>query len=379
MADRDLAKTIQQLKDALPKIQKKVEKFTEIADRLEDAFVTSATKDIYDKLMVKVAEREEQEEALQQLTEAILRIDQIFKGKRWTKEIKVIRKSYDLTRLKMTKNIDKIKAAIARVAKEKIPPHIQRYSKDMWSILDTYIGGSSSFGHDIAFIGKSTLFIHWRKVEGKVDQASKTIYIVLSQEFNNDIKKFGFMKMSVFPDRIEKPPFKEATWYIMNKRAMKGERVPPMAIGLHPSRDKVIGLFDYYGLSKIIIDRPKTNDFKATPKGIKGIREADWNLAMNDDPKKGPVIGKSPIAMFAVRAEHLEKYQGGELNGQVFRPKLDTILKDVMLLYPRRRGLQINVEELKKIDDPTKEEEYVYRLKVRFFQPGILNFVVKGK
>jgi hypothetical protein len=383
MADRDLEKTIQQLKDALPKIQQKVKKFTRIADLLEDAFVTAASKkDIYDKLMVKIAEKAEQEEALQQLTEAIIRIDKIFKGKKWTKELTVLRKSYDIARITMTNNIKKIQDIVAKAAKNKIPPTMNEVSKAMWSVLTTYIGGNISYGYDIAVTSGSTIFLHWMKVEGKVEKSSKVMYIVLSQAMNNMTKILGFLKISVFPDRIEKPPFKAGTWYLRHgKKVPKGEskdsNFSSKAISPQLSRDRVIGLFDAYGLTKLIKTRPKTNIFKATKTGLKHVLNADWVLAVNDDRKKGPVIGKSPVALFAIRMEHLEKMEDEEYTGTVSKVKFNTILKDVALLYPKGRRLKMEVEALEKIDDPTREEDYVYRLRVRFHIPGILDYKIK--
>ena len=78
MSERDLEKTIQQLKDALPKIELKIKYFENLADDLEDAFVVSAAKsdkEIYDMLMDKVAERNEMEKTIQQLGDTIMRVE----------------------------------------------------------------------------------------------------------------------------------------------------------------------------------------------------------------------------------------------------------------------------------------------------------------
>lgn len=380
MADRNLEKIIQQLKDALPMIQKKVDKFTEIANRLDETFVGAAIgKDLYDKLMDRVAEKNEQEEALQQLSEAILRIDQIFKGKKWTKELTVLRKSYELTRLKMEENIKRIDSAVGKMASGEMPEPLTRLSKDMNNILDTYIGGSrvtKDISDTLNFHGKLIVFMKIIKYRVKVDGAGKILYIVLSQEFDSVLKKPRYLKISVFPDRLEKPPFERATWYVNNIKPTKNEAIFPKGATTGISRDRIIGLIDYYGLSAMLSKKIKYKEFNATKNGIMKLKEKDWFFVANDDPKKGPALGKSPIALLGIRAEHLEGYVDDKLSGSVHPTKLMGILKDVAAMYPKGRSVKMDYESPVKVDDPTGEDPYIYKLKIKFYKPGILQFAI---
>ncbi len=379
MVEKNLEKIIQQLKDALPLIEKKIDYFKEIADRIGDAFSSS---DIYDKLLNKIAERKEQEEALEQLTEAILRIDQIFKNKQWSRELVVLRKSYDVARIKLLHNIDKIQNAMNNIAKKRIPDSLRNIGSELWMICDKYLVGST-IGHDMVFNNKNTVFLFYKKIENNVD-GNKKAFIVLSQEFDNTIKKLRYPTVSVFPMRFIKPPYEEGngTWFIRNakvdiKDAKAIRAIHPKSISTLRSFDRILGLLDFYKMSSLISKRPSTNTFKATPSAIAKLKSCEWFLTANEDKRRGPVIGKDPVLVLPIRAEYLEGKEA--YKGKIYKPSLNKIIVDVKELYSKRKNLKINIEEIKKIDDPTMEDPYVYRLQFRFYEPGILEFAYKVK
>ena len=107
------------------------------------------------------------------------------------------------------------------------------------------------------------------------------------------------------------------------------------------------------------------------------LKEKDWFFVANDDPKKGPALGKSPVAILGIRAEHMERYVDDKLSGSVHPTKLKGILNDVAAIYPKGRSIQIDHDDPVKVDDPTGEDPYVWKLKVRFYKPGILPFAIK--
>ena len=386
MVDRNSEKTLQQLKDALPKIEQRIKYFEDIADRLEKAFVGAASKKVFDELMSRVSERREQEEVLQQLTETIMRIDVVFKGKKWTKELTITRKTYEMLRRRLQSNIDRITKSIAKVAKEEIPPPLKIFTSDMTKILDTYIGGAKvdiETSNDIGFHGTLIVFLHIIRYKGKVEDANRTLYVVFSTEFDNSTKRTRGIKVSVFPDRMEPVPFKAGTWEGRNIRPSEGEFVSKQSVGREITRNRIIGLFDYYGASQWMLTRPEKSPFKATKTGLKLMEEQKkhgWILDMNDDKKKGPVIGKSPFARFVIRREHLEGYDDDDnLTGEINDTKYKEIIKDIAKLFPPGRKLDMNLEERKRIPDPTGEDKYAWKLSIRFFEPNVLPYRIKGK
>jgi hypothetical protein len=386
MPDRDLEKTIQQLKDALPKISERVKEFSDITDKMGSGFGIIASKeDALADFIREFSERQEQEEFYQMIADLIAKIDKKFAGEKMSKEMQTIRKAYELHLITTKKNISKIKQYMKGVSKEKLPAPMKKFANDLFTSMKSFLDPTKTkiaYGWDISISGGMYIFLHWIKIEGRVDKIPEKIYIVISQPASAEQKIFGHTKCSFFKDRIPKPPFEvpSKTWFVANSPPISQELKNPKAANQEITKKRIISLMDYNGMDDWLKNRPggkkgSAKPFAPTQKTLNIFRNAarNWLLKMH------PANGKGPILSFLIRRENIEKWDETGNNlipNTISDVKKKAILRDVMLLMPKNRKLDMDIVELtnKNIDDPTKHDPYAYKLTVRFYEPGILQY-----
>lgn len=385
MPDRDLEKTIQQLKDALPKIEEKIANFSRIINRMRESFEITAApkgKDLLKNFAEKFAEKKEQEEFLQMIAELIIKIDKKFKGKKITREMQTIRKAYELHLKSTQANIRKLNKYMAEISKKKLPAPMQEFSKSLWNSLENaYLDTSlvdTSLGWSLAMVGPMYVFLHWMKIEGPTAKITEKVYIILSQEASPSTKVFTNMKCSIFKDRIPSPPYKETdkeTWFIKNSPPVQHEVNNAKADNDEKTKSRLIALLDLMGFEAWIATKPggkKTkNKFTPTAKTRAAFKELSkrWLLKMH------PATGKGPVVNFLVRREWIEEWDD---TGKNLIPdtrsdaKIKKIASHIPSLMPKARKLDFKILNIVKTSDPTKHDPYAFKMTVKFFEPGIL-------
>ncbi len=365
MDQRDIEKAIQQLKDSLPKVIDTVKKFTDIADELDRVMAAkkSAAPDV-DKVAKELAEKEghlaECEQALEDISSLMLRMDKILTTEKKTKEIEGIRKAYEQQQQILIAAAQKIRTRFSQLAKKAIPNIAESLADALEKKFNFYLNDKAKIttSHDLQRKDDLTAFV---KVI-TVTVGKKVLYTCISMNYSNKIKAFSTILVSCFPNVRPKPPYTESrTWETS---------------GHELDFFRCLSLMLYHGMDGAIKKYPEEfkKMFKAPPARLKRfINENDFVYRLGKD------VGKGPVATFDIRPENIEVVKDGNPTGKFSSLKEQTILARIRELYPKGR-----VEMQRKwykidLSDGMGTNETVYRLKVWFFMAGFSHFAMHHK
>ena len=367
MADKDIEKTLQQLKDSLPKVIDSVKKYVDIADELDSVMANPvlAVKikikkkpvgvgDISKELAEKEGHLSDCEKALEDISELILRMDKILTVEKRTREMDAVRKAYQLQQNLLLDAIERTRKRFSELAKGNMPKDIQDNVKFILKKFDFYLNDKAEIEvtNDVRRSKKETAFVKVIAIEGN----KRTAYLCISQNYDIEKAVFGKMLTSFFMDVRPKPPYVEG-----NKTWKSG--------GFETDFNRAVGLMLYHNMHDLLKQFPTNfkKYFKAPPKRLKQfIADNEFVYKVGND------VGKAPIATFLIRPEFLEKTKDGTPTGQYSEVKEKDILAKIRDIYPARKGIEMS----RKVDKVTlrgvggKKEE-IYKLTIKLFPPGL--------